>query len=297
MLTIFTTTKKFEGHNANSQINAINSWLDLSPEIEVLIFGNPEGLKPTEFDERVNVISYVECINDIPRIDYMFESASAKANNEICCFLNADIILTKDFFDTIKNLNLAGKKEYLIVGQRFDFENLNGRWDFEINWEKKYLSGPKTIHPPAGSDFFIFPKMQYSKKNIPDLIVGRPGWDLWMIYNARVRNFKTINLSSKCLVYHQNHDYSHKKNIYTDNLLEPESQHNLSFLPYEGKFLFTLKACNYYVNDDFSLKKINTGIDIYLVIRGHYFIFSHFIKLKIMLIRIKKKVKSNLKFL
>ncbi len=87
------------------------------------------------------------------------------------------------------------------------------------------------------------------------LVVGRPGWDLWMIYDARKKGYQVIDLSMVYKVYHQNHDYSHKKKIFTSNLEEPESKWNLSFLPENLKFTFTLEACDYYVNENFNLTK------------------------------------------
>jgi hypothetical protein len=255
MITFFTTTKKFQGHAKDSQLNAIRSWLSIHPEIEILIFERPEGVEYLPVSPNIKIIDYVELEAGIPRIDYMFDYASNNAQNRLCCFINADIIVTGDFITAVKQLINLQSGGFLAVGQRYDFDNTNGEWDFSAGWEKKYLSGPMKIHAPAGSDYFLFPKGQYEKSSMVPLIVGRPSWDLWMIYNARKRALPVIDLSVVYKVFHQNHDYSHKKVAYKKNTDEPEAKHNMSFLPPNGQFDFTLYGCDLFLDKDFKLKR------------------------------------------
>src|SRR5450631_3363939 len=43
MLTIFTTPKRFKGHNGVIQRNAIKSWAMLKPTPQIIMFGSDEG--------------------------------------------------------------------------------------------------------------------------------------------------------------------------------------------------------------------------------------------------------------
>ena len=43
MLTIFTIPKAFQGHAGVIQTNAIQSWLKLRPECEIILLGDDEG--------------------------------------------------------------------------------------------------------------------------------------------------------------------------------------------------------------------------------------------------------------
>lgn len=246
MITFFTTAKEFSGPTADSQLNAIRSWLALHKECEVIIFEEPKGIDIAALDSRIRVVKEVERDFDVPRIDFMFDYASTNASNEIVCFINCDIVVTSEFTEAIRLLFAKKKKKFLAVGQRWDFENESGEWKFDDQWETRYLQGiTKTLHPASGSDYFLFPRGQYNKRLMVPLLVGRPGWDLWMIYNARKRKIAVVDLSPSCYIYHQNHDYSHKKKQYASNLDEPEAKRNLSFLPAKGQFDFTLLACDY----------------------------------------------------
>jgi hypothetical protein len=66
---------------------------------------------------------------------------------------------------------------------------------------------PGRLHRPVGSDYFVFPTRQYA--DLPDFIIGRSGWDNWMIYDGRRRRIPVIDASRAITAVHQNHDYSH----------------------------------------------------------------------------------------
>ena len=61
MITFFTTTKNFIGHNLISQLNAINSWVCQKDfESEVLLFGEEEGIEVLSHIPNVTLVSYTE---------------------------------------------------------------------------------------------------------------------------------------------------------------------------------------------------------------------------------------------
>jgi len=153
--------------------------------------------------------------------------------------------LTGDFLSVVKHYMGKVEGECLVVGQRWDFDNEAGEWSFDDHWEARYLEGiRKTIHAPAGSDWFLFRKGQYPDGRLPPLVIGRPGWDLCMLYHARRERMPVVDVSTRYLVFHQNHDYRHKKATYDSIYDDPEAMFNLTELPEDGKFLFTLLACN-----------------------------------------------------
>jgi hypothetical protein len=63
------------------------------------------------------------------------------------------------------------------------------------------------LHPPGGSDYFIFPREAYT--DMPAFAIGRAGWDNWMIYHARCQGWEVIDATRAAQIVHQTHDYSH----------------------------------------------------------------------------------------
>jgi hypothetical protein len=81
---------------------------------------------------------------------------------------------------------------------------------FDSPWNsllKNEIQKRGRLHPPAGSDFFIFPRTIFT--DIPNFAVGRAGWDNWMIFKARWEHWKVVDCSGAITVIHQDHDYSH----------------------------------------------------------------------------------------
>jgi len=245
MITFFTSTKPFHGAVRDAQLNALRSWLRLHEDVQVIVFEKPAGIDLGAVDPRIDVVENVDCDLGVPRVDRMFSHASTHARNDLVCFVNSDIVLTDEFVQMAAKHGRGLAGERLLVGQRWDFDNVAGEWAFDDHWEARSLANvPKKLHAPAGSDWFLFPRGQYPPGRLPPLLIGRPGWDLCMIHEARRAGMHVVDASAASLVYHQNHDYSHKKVAYRSVHEEPEAQYNLRHLPEDGKFLFTLLACN-----------------------------------------------------
>lgn len=252
MITYFTTAKDFTGNTKIAQINAIKSWHATTPQAEVVVFGACEGIQTLSADLGL-IHQPIAPVSDqgTPFVNEMFEKINRIASNSICCFVNADIILTSRFTESVLTIhNLLGT-DYLVVGQRHDLDLGHGI-DFSENWEarlKKLIASSGTMHPASGSDFFAFPRGQYLQGDMPDLLVGRGGWDLWMIYNARVRKLQTVDLSPTAKVIHQNHSYNHRKVEFQGYRKDDEALANLRHLPEGETYDYTLSACNFVFKD------------------------------------------------
>lgn len=210
-LTIFTTPKPFHGHIGITQTNAIQSWLMLRPECEVILFGNEEGTAEIAAKFGIRHIPEVGCNEyGTPLISSMFEIAQDIGNHQLMCYVNADIILMRDFLQAIRKIQW---QSFLLVGQRWDID-LKESIDFcNPNWEEQLrarLIKEGNLHAPSGLDYFVFPRGMYH--DIPPFAVGRPGWDNWMVYQARHLKVPVIDATKAITAVHQNHDYLHHPN-------------------------------------------------------------------------------------
>ena len=209
MITIFTIPKPFIGHINVIQRNAIQSWTYLHPKCEIVLCGNDSGT------EEVSKEYNIKCIPDIERNEFgtpylssAFKEVKKAASNELMCYVNSDIIFLKDFISSIKRINID---KFLIIGNRWNIDVTeeinfhNGNWEDNI---KECVKINGSLQPPIGSDYFVFKKSE-SLSCIPQFAVGRPGWDNWFIYNARLKKYKVVDASNAIMAIHQNHDYNH----------------------------------------------------------------------------------------
>ena len=72
---------------------------------------------------------------------------------------------------------------------------------------KKDVKTKGNLHPPMGSDYFLFPRECYA--SIPDFAIGRAGWDNWFIFKSRWEGWKLVDATKDVTIVHQSHDYRH----------------------------------------------------------------------------------------
>lgn len=209
MLTIFTVPKPFAGHIGVIQRNAIRSWRRLEPTCQIILCGAEAVVRPAAEELDVQWSADMTCNRfGTPLLDSVFRRAAGLAARPLLCYVNADIILLPDFLEAVRCVDFDA---FLLVGQRWDVD-LPFPWDFDDDdWERKlrrYVARYGTLHRPAGSDYFVFPR-DCGLDALPAFAVGRRGWDNWMIANARRRGVPVVDTTFRTTVIHQNHDYAH----------------------------------------------------------------------------------------
>ncbi|KPA13127.1 glycosyl transferase [Candidatus Magnetomorum sp. HK-1] len=211
-VTIFTTFKPFKGHLQIIQRNALISWTKLNPKPEIIIFGNEAGSAEIAKELNLKYISNVKCnASDVPYIDDMFNKAQSMASNDICVYINGDIILTSDFMPAVAKVRNQFDT-FLVVGKRWNTQ-IDEYIDFnDCSWEKTLrdrVLESGALHDPTGIDYFVFTKKLWPQ--IPPYIVGRAGWDNGMLFLALSQTKTVIDATSyiTVTVIHQNHTYNH----------------------------------------------------------------------------------------
>ncbi len=209
LITLFSAPKSFTApHIAMIQRNAIRSWT-LLPDVEVILLGEEMGLADAakEFGvEHVRDVARNE--SGTPLISSMFQRAREHSHGDLLCIVNADMVLMSDFVEAAKQAARL-KNRFVLLSQRWDLD-VTQPIEFTEGWASRLSSMAHrqgTLHRPAGSDFFLFPKACYI--DIPNFTIGRAGWDNWMIYKARKEGWPVIDCTSSVMIVHQNHDYSH----------------------------------------------------------------------------------------
>jgi hypothetical protein len=248
LITIFTAPKPFTNpHIRLIQRNAIKSWLNLGQDVRVFLIGDEQGMPEFAKETGLQHLTWVAS-NPLgtPLVSSIFAIARQMSASPLLAYVNADILLTPRFIEISRQV-YSWEKKFLIVGQRHDLD-LQEELEFNPGWDRDLLSDLQSrgrLHPPAGSDYFIFPRACFT--NMPNFAVGRAGWDNWMIYYARTQHYPVIDATSYIIVIHQDHDYSHLPNGQPHYRL-PETSENIR-LAGGPRTIFTLADANYLVQD------------------------------------------------
>jgi hypothetical protein len=209
-ITIATAPKPFTNpHISTIQRNALQSWLHLGPDVEVFLVGDEAGMAEVAAEYGVRHLpNVVRNDRGTPLVSSIFNVTRQASSSPLLAFANTDMLLMPDFIEAARKV-YGQIENFLIVGTRWNLDVIE-LLDFSPGWDERLSARTKTqgsMHPPVGSDYFIFPRQCY--QNIPNFAVGRPMWDNWMMYHARRQRWPLIDVSMHVMVIHQSHDYSH----------------------------------------------------------------------------------------
>jgi hypothetical protein len=209
-LTIFTAPKPFtDPHIGRIQRNAIRSWVALGSDVQILLLGDEPGMESAAAELGVTQLCDVERNeHGTPLVSSIFARAAAYDQSPFLAYVNTDILLFGDLPEATRVAAQLGSP-FLMVGQRWDLD-VAETLDLSAGWQerlRKRALETGRLHPPGGSDYFVFPRAGY--EDVPPFAIGRAGWDNWMIYHARRQGWAVIDATSSVLIVHQNHDYGH----------------------------------------------------------------------------------------
>jgi hypothetical protein len=211
MLTFFTTPKPFRGHIDVIQRNALRSWSRIHPEVEVIVFGDDEGAAEAARELGIrHEPSVKRNENGTKYLGPIYDRAQEIARSEILCYVNCDIILMSDFREAVERL-CERRRDFMMIGRRWDL-GVTERIEFDrADWERELRAvalREGKQRPADWIDYFVFSRGLYYGK-IPPFVIGRPGWDNWLVWYARAARTCVVDASQVVMAVHQNHDYSY----------------------------------------------------------------------------------------
>lgn len=210
MLTFFTTAKSFTEHSRIIQCNALKSWKLTHPDVEVIIFGDEQGVAEVCAEMQLRHVPHVERHESgMKYLSYLFARAQEIARHNYLCYSNCDIIQLPQFRLAFEKV-LAWKKRFLMVGRRWDTD-VSHLIDFQSPDWPQHLHGLATttgFHQSQDFiDFFVFPRELYDE--VPPLVVGRSYWDHWLVWKALSLGVPVVDCSRFLPAVHQNHGYAY----------------------------------------------------------------------------------------
>ena len=293
MLTLFSTPKPFRQQIGVIQTNAIQSWLILRPECEIILIGDEEGTAEVASRFGIRHIPDVECNEyGTPLVSSVFSIAQDIANHQLMCYVNTDIILMSDFLPAVQRIH---KWPFLMIGHRRDIE-LNEPVNFDdAQWES-WLRARVVEYSkfrPHGLDYFLFPRGLY--EGIPPFAIGRTGWDNWLVYWARSLKVPVIDATKAITVVHQNHDYSHHPQGKAGVWKGPEKKRNIELMG-GSKYSFDVKHATFLLTPK-GIRRALTVKNLYFRLEGMSVLVPRLYFLGIprrVLVRLSKVIRSKL---
>jgi len=209
MLTIFSLPKPFVGHIGVIQRNALGSWMRLGDRVQVILLGNEAGIAEAAREAGADHVPDIQRTElGTPLVSSAFSSAARIARNSLLCYVNGDIMFTDELIRAAASVR---KRNFLIVGRRWNVD-ITEPWDFfDPQWQKKLLTFAREhgeLFVNDAIDYFVFPR-ESELTDLPPFAVGRPGWDNYVLFRCREVGYPLIDATAVVTAVHQNHGYAH----------------------------------------------------------------------------------------
>jgi len=232
LATIVAIPKSFDDpHIRLIQTNAIRSWMELSPAVEIVLCGDDPGVAGFAREHRLKHFPDIRTnAHGTPLVNDAIRRVADDATSPLIVYCNADVILMRDMQVTLERLGsdrrfgsfLAfGRRIELDVREPVDLSDRASVQQFLMDSQQRGQRGPVVC-----KEYFVFTPDVVAK--MPDMAVGRGNWDNWMVAEARRGKFPVINTGDCVTAIHQTHGYGHtgqtRLNCYATGVEARENQ-------------------------------------------------------------------------
>lgn len=215
LVTLFAVPKRFEGAAAVIQANAIRSWGQLGPHVEVILFAESDDPQLAALAEEIGaqvvpLESQVPAGDAPPSLDEVFARVHLMARGEVLLYTNSDLIFGAALLDAATQLANSELGSWLAIGQRTDVDSEATLPPVSPVYQAVATSvGDRNgqLISAACKDYFLFTRDQYQQ--IPPFRVGRGNWDNWIVWQAHRAGIPVVDITRDVIVFHQRHHHNH----------------------------------------------------------------------------------------
>ncbi|CAC5413708.1 unnamed protein product [Mytilus coruscus] len=233
--------------------NTINNWNLLHENVSSILFTNDTDLsrRVSSMGWKVLPVSKVGATG-VPVLKDMFYASFAAHDSEFYAYANGDILFTNDLIDTIKAVihsNIGDAKDLLLIGKRYDVRHVSADEATNFDKLKETVIDRGKLHNAWGIDYFIMRK-SYPLQDYPDLVIGRPLVDTYLVSEAVNRpHSHVVDITKTSPTVHQvtlpgsagiREGMSKLDNLYNFKILENEKWNQFSGLTVCAQYFTTL---------------------------------------------------------
>jgi hypothetical protein len=210
VLTILTIPKPFVGQIGEIQRNALESWIGLWDDVQIVLIGDESGIADVAREMGVQHVGGIETSErGTPRLDSAFAAAATAARFPLWSLINADIVLLDDFLPAVHRVAKTFG-QFVMVGGCRDLP-VAGRIRLREGAVREQLRRRALqegrLRGYAALDYFVFPRGLFDP--LPPFLIGRANFDNWLVWRARSRSYPVVDATRGVTAIHQSHDYSH----------------------------------------------------------------------------------------
>lgn len=219
-----TTLKPPGGPWWPAQANTLHTLACLAPAAPRLVFGGGEAV--AELCVRFGARHLWPGHQSLPRLDALLADArQACPNATHFIYLNGDILVMPSLLAVLEDV-AARFPAFLLAARRLNIEPPGDLTALPPAALAAHLACLARHHGSLGGigalDLFAFPVHCFTA--VPPLVIGRAGWDNWLVADALRSGLTVVNATGAGQLLHQNHGYEHlpdgQRSVVSDGLAQ-----------------------------------------------------------------------------
>ncbi|XP_050398424.1 uncharacterized protein LOC126816198 [Patella vulgata] len=223
LLLVLFTTWKMDPDKTTVHTNTFLNWKKFKPHVQPVVFSNESAViaQAIEYGWKYLPLLHMSPYN-VPILKYMYIQIKHKYRSRFYAYVNSDILFDDGLIKTITAVNsapsLPKNEPLLIIGQRTNV--LNVTLAESSTFQKLHsISKRGQLFATNAEDYFITDH-SFPWETIPELAIGLPTYDNWLVLFARTGNMTVIDCTATMLAVHQTtkkgnkESHSHDHNNY-----------------------------------------------------------------------------------
>ena len=209
VLVLFTSFD-YEDEKNITLTNSLKNWVSFLPVIKPVLFINRYFTEVANYASSLGwtVVTEYNTRSRVPLIKDMFFRAQQISNASFYGFSNADILYDDSLLKTLHALEPCAEAlhRFLVVGRRtnVDVRKLPDPHLFTPADVKQALHSPSAqLFWPDVQDYFFIFRNDFIWSELPDLVVGRPGFDNFVVAKAWRSRLPVIDATLTLSALHQ----------------------------------------------------------------------------------------------
>ncbi len=210
LLTLFTTLKDVNVRQ-NIHNRTLQNWISLGRAVVPVLFLSPSdhvhwSVDATRLGWSIDMVPKAR--GGVPVLKHMFALASKKYPAQYIGYANADDLFGCSLLETLAALSsrydkLIHGNVSLIIGRRRDAKEALLA-DIPAADYVDRVAPLHELHPPSGIDYFIISNTAgFYWEKMPDFVVGRIGYDNWLVAKALEWNVVVVDATTTITALHQ----------------------------------------------------------------------------------------------
>ncbi|ELT98933.1 hypothetical protein CAPTEDRAFT_218061 [Capitella teleta] len=206
LLTLFTTLHPSEAKLALHH-NTLRNWAQYRDRVHLIYYADAtddavaRNISETASQLGWNVRPVPKYHKNVPVLRHMFIEAQNISQTPYYGYANGDILFTNTLLDTLSGVYDYRLKNVLMVGRRTNV--YVSKKDLVTSSSVTMQARNASLFMTNAQDYFITTSHGFPWETIPNFIVGRIGYDNWLVASAILRQIPVVDLTNTLLAVHQ----------------------------------------------------------------------------------------------